>query len=189
MNETIIARATRARDVGPLYGPNTRYRVTADAKLYSLGNQAPYFSVTGEELNLRRRGDDQLVACGCLHDMIVKYWPELEPVIKVHLADEHGVPMHAVANALYWFGFTKYPPDNDYGRRVLATDANGIVWAPSASADHLRVTVEEACAIREALVYEQGNRTMRMEEIVRSDLAARWQADADAAMAVLTAVQ
>lgn len=37
---------------------------------------------------------------GCCHDMIVKVFPELEPLIQWHLMDTDG-PLHYVANTLY----------------------------------------------------------------------------------------
>ena len=59
--------------------------VTATGKFYSLGNQAPYFSIT--------------TANGCDHESIVKAMPHLKPLCDIHLSDEHGAPMHALANA------------------------------------------------------------------------------------------
>jgi hypothetical protein len=36
-----------------------------------------------------------------MHDDILKAFPELKPVVDVHLSDPDGAPMHAVANAVY----------------------------------------------------------------------------------------
>jgi hypothetical protein len=108
--DRIVARTIREKMIGD------RRRFTADAKLYSLGGQAPYFSVTGEERNLRRRGDNQVEACGAMHDEIVRHFPDLAPVVRVHLADEHGVPMHALENARYWMGLS-------VGQRLRASHA------------------------------------------------------------------
>lgn len=59
-------------------------------------NKKPYFSVTASGyLHGSRVG-------GCLHDEILILWPELEPVIKLHLSDSDGIPLHAEANARYW---------------------------------------------------------------------------------------
>ena len=40
---------------------------------------------------------------GCLHDEILSYAPELEPVVDLHLADPDGRPMHAIANGWYFY--------------------------------------------------------------------------------------
>ena len=41
-----------------------------------------------------------LCACGCLHEMIAKYLPELAHLIKWHLCSTDG-PMHYLANTTY----------------------------------------------------------------------------------------
>ncbi len=38
--------------------------------------------------------------CGCIHDVIVRAMPELEPLIKWHLMSSDG-PLHYIANAVY----------------------------------------------------------------------------------------
>lgn len=54
---------------------------------------------------------------GCCHDLVLQAAPELAPVVAVHLANQDGVPMHAVANG--WYFYTgkarKYEIDN-YGQ-------------------------------------------------------------------------
>ncbi|HHL35198.1 MAG TPA: hypothetical protein ENJ30_12615 [Desulfobulbaceae bacterium] len=61
---------------------------TAVAQLTQLGNQQPYFSVTNDS--------------GAAHEDIAKAFPELKPLIALHLCNEQGKPMHAVANGLYF---------------------------------------------------------------------------------------
>jgi hypothetical protein len=96
-NEDIIASVTLTKKL-----PNRR-SLTAVAKLVRYGNNAlPHFSVTGEERNLRRRGDNQIEVCGQLHPENLTHFPELAPLIKLHLADQNGVPMHAISNGVYW---------------------------------------------------------------------------------------
>jgi hypothetical protein len=180
--DRVIAQTTRTVML------TDRERLTADAKLYSLGGQAPRFSVTGEIIDTRKRGDARFIAGGCIHDEILTHFPDLARVVKVHLADEHGVPLHALENARYWMGLSSWGValDDDYGRRHLETDPGGIVWAPESLANHLRVSVDEARQIR-AYVVNDGNDIEALRFAVMVNLAARWQADADAALAVLTA--
>lgn len=80
--------------------------LVVEAQLRALGNQAPYFSVTGElwdsEGWYRNGQDGRMRACGCLHDEILAAFPKLAPVVALHLSDENGVPMHALANSRYF---------------------------------------------------------------------------------------
>jgi hypothetical protein len=83
---------------GKEYGPNARIRVTAG--LHKLeGNARPYFSVTGE---IFIPGKRDAKSCGCIHEEILRHWPELAPVVALHLSDDSGTPMHAEANGWYW---------------------------------------------------------------------------------------
>ncbi len=56
--------------------------------------------------------------CGCLHDEILKYRPDLKPLVDIHLSDLDGVPMHAEANGWYWLAKVaeipqRWEPDQD----------------------------------------------------------------------------
>lgn len=84
--------------LGKGYGGSCMIQVEAGLR-YLNGNSSPYFSVCGTIYRPEARGID---AGGQLHDEILKYWPELAPVMALHLSDESGVPMHAVQNAWYW---------------------------------------------------------------------------------------
>lgn len=90
-----------------------RRTLTAIVQLHKIGDQRPYFSVQGEERNLRRRGDNQIECCGCMHEDVLRVWPGLAPLVALHLSDDRGVPMHAVANAAYWLGLgdPRYVPE------------------------------------------------------------------------------
>ena len=37
-----------------------------------------------------------------MHETILQYWPELAPIIALHLSDDTGEPMHSEANGWYW---------------------------------------------------------------------------------------
>lgn len=89
---------------------------TATFELHDLG-QGAYFSVTGEDRKVGRRID----ACGCMHDDIIRHFPEMEKYIKWHLVNVKSGPMHYIANSLYWAGFSGWcdgkkdsPPNMDY---------------------------------------------------------------------------
>ena len=86
-------------------------RVQARAQLIHLhANPRPYFSITGEVFNprSRRAGGDGTITGGAIHETILHYWPQLAPLVEIHLSDDTGEPMHAAANAAYWSGLTKY---------------------------------------------------------------------------------
>lgn len=70
-----------------------RYTTGAEVHIcYIKGNSAPYFSVTGFTTGI----------CGCCHEDLLKRWPELRPIIDLHLSDDTGMPMYAVENGYYW---------------------------------------------------------------------------------------
>lgn len=189
MNEQLIAAGQWSRTLGgSLYGyTNKRVRLTATGQLVKRGDQIPYFSITGDVKILDRRYRDPFIMGGCIHDEILKFWPELAPLVRVHLSGCDGVPMHAEANARYWAGLSTYTdgrpmsPRDDYGRREIETASDGREWSPSTLADHLRVSVSEAREIREAMArgitWRQILDTMRLLD--------RWASDAAAARALL----
>jgi hypothetical protein len=80
-------------------------------------NSSAYFSITAE---IEHRG--RVDCCGCLHKEIAKSFPELAPLIKWHLCDAPGLPMHYIANALYWRDclLGKYPR-RDYDPEPVST--------------------------------------------------------------------
>lgn len=67
---------------------------------YLAGNDRPYYSVTADayEPGYQRRP----FLSGHLHEDVVRVWPELQPVLALHLSDDRGIPMHAEANGWYW---------------------------------------------------------------------------------------
>ena len=86
-----------------------KYQIIIKAELVHLdGNSSPYFSIGGDIFRLARNGRKVWESGGCIHEEIIKHFPQLQPLVDVHLSDEDGVPMHAYANAGYWAGHTKY---------------------------------------------------------------------------------
>lgn len=190
MTETIIARTTRSKSL-----PD-RYEIHADAKLYRLGEQAPYFSVTAELHNLRYRGDNRIESCGCLHEDVLKSFPELAPVVRVHLADEHGVPMHAYENGRYWLGFTQWqssqysgPNGSDVTMPYFPHFAS--TW--QISEEEARAAYDYCVAQAKAVLRGTDNHDELALRKARSDalyvlyvaMVPVWQAHADEALAVL----
>jgi len=82
---------------------DTTYQMTVRYGFHWIkGNRRPYFSITADILRLVGNHRWAEYAGGCLHEDIVKHFPMLEPLIKWHLADDDGKPMHYAANAAYW---------------------------------------------------------------------------------------
>jgi hypothetical protein len=76
------------------------------------GNLSPAFGITSEVYEAhgthsgksRHLHDREPDSCGCLHDAALKAFPELAPLVTLHLADsETGEPMHAEANGRYFY--------------------------------------------------------------------------------------
>lgn len=188
MQSTILGEVRTPRQPFPTWGDG--YTLSARAQLvHYAGNASPHFSTTADVFSALGRDEGG----GAMTVEIARLFPDLAPVTRVHLADHHGVPMHAEANAWHWLGYSTWgrddtrpmPPDDDYGRRTLELHAvDGLVWAPDTLASHLRITVEEARQIKGYLADDPGNPREALRFCMR-DLFPRWQADADAALDAL----
>lgn len=64
------------------------------------GNGHNTFSITAEVVTPASKQRNDIEAGGCLHEEIVRVFPELAPYIKWHLVSSDG-PMHYPGNALY----------------------------------------------------------------------------------------
>lgn len=67
----------------------------------------------------------EMDAGGCMHDEILKFAPELAPLVAVHLADPDGVPMHAVANGWYFYSGEASAGAYDYNHEKLTDHQRG----------------------------------------------------------------
>ncbi len=65
---------------------------------YLGGNNRPHFSVTADIFDKYRKD----VGGGCCHDLIAKYFPEVDRLIRWHLVDDDGTPMYYIANSIHW---------------------------------------------------------------------------------------
>jgi hypothetical protein len=97
--------------------------IVANAGISRYPGQRGYFSTTVEVYANRgqatrgiRENGRGLRACGAMTVLIAEAFPRLRPVTDLHLSDEiTGEPMHADANAVYWYGIGDGPAD-EYGR-------------------------------------------------------------------------
>jgi hypothetical protein len=92
----------------------TTYRMTVtygfDEEFAKRANQAPYFSLTCTVWRRAKNGRWMDDGGGCMHEEIVRLFPELKPLVKRHLVACDGTPMHYLANAKYWaWGHKKWP--------------------------------------------------------------------------------
>lgn len=96
------------KQVGPRRD-SAGYQHIATAKLHSIWQQAPYFSITVDSWSPRNTtlSQNSIQACGCQHDVVEKLFPELAPYIKWHLTSTE-MPLHYITNTLYHAG------DQDY---------------------------------------------------------------------------
>lgn len=143
---------------GTPYGESKSVELTVTAELVKLGgNSFPYYSITGSVKKLDKRFRDPVITCGAIHDIILKHYPELAPLVEVHLSEADGIPMHAEANARYWCGLSKWAdgramsPRDNYGKIEIEADADGLEWAPDTLASHLQTSRAIACELRAAL--------------------------------------
>jgi hypothetical protein len=171
------------------YAPGSTIKVTAG--LHKLdGNARPYWSVTAD---IRERGRE--VAGGCLHDDVLAVWPELAPVVALHLSDDTGEPMHAEANGWYWLA-GHY---GGAGERYHGGNAEYNKRAPiEIFADSVRISVDEAWTL--ANIWQEsasfGAAIVNYDwKKVREAFGAwveaqrpRWQAESDQAVALLASL-
>jgi hypothetical protein len=159
MSTQIIASNTWRKLIsGTPYGESKLVELTVTAELSKLaGNSYPYYSITGTVKKLDKRFRDPIITCGAIHDTILEHYPELAPLVELHLSEADGIPMHAEANARYWCGLSKWAdgramsPRDNYGKIEIETDADGLEWSPVTLASHLQTSRAIACELRAAL--------------------------------------
>lgn len=59
------------------------------------------WSITGDVYRITPRGTKIHEMGGCIHDVILKHFPEFRCFVELHLSDAHGAPMYAVENSHY----------------------------------------------------------------------------------------
>lgn len=204
MTDTVYYERNQSRT---LHGGHV---VDVHAKLYSLGEQTPYFSITADEWASSKRTERGWISGGCNHELIARVFPHMQPIVDVHLSTADGAPMHAVGNAFHWLGFSTWDqaghrpmsPKDEYGRIPVVTDAEGREWSPELTVNHLRCTYAEACDLHDELArlrlahweartgFPKRDLRADLERLLAEiDMPARWQADADRALALMTGLR
>ena len=171
MNDTILATATLRHERG---GTSRKpHFIQAEAKLYRLGEQEPYFSLTGHIVDRHGESFGQVHDELLNHDELLKQWPKLKPLADIHLSDENGIPMHAVENGWYWAGGCR-----EWCKGNAGDPPNALYLA-----SHLRVSVEEA----NRLVEQVASGFVRLGEFAQYVEAQkhRWLEEAKAARALI----
>ena len=173
IREDYIARMARSvRDSS--YGTtNGSVYVTATARTHSLGEQAPYFSLTGDvwtsAAGAASGADRYNLGGGMMHETILRTWPQLQPIADLHLADAiTGEPMHALANGWYFY-CGKARAHEDARREWQPADRE-----PYSLSDHVRAANALRVAPEEL---PEGLDEAGFREFVAS-LAGRWAREA-----------
>lgn len=156
---------------------------------YLRGNSRPHFSITGE---LFRNG--RLESCGCLHEDIEARFPgRFTDLIRIHLSEDNGVPMHAAANGLFWLAGTV---PHGYGEAFHGGNGSGKKTPEECMAialDHFRVKAEDIAPLihQLGLAYEslrEKPKALRLDlrklcEAFCDNRREIWEAEAKAAVA------
>jgi len=110
-----IVTGWRAHEENGLGRPISYLRVSYGFT-YIAGNCRPYFSLTAEEVqqaygraaegepvyDVPAMGRWEIMTAGTLDSSVRQTFPELAGLIKWHLVDDEGLPMHYLANSDYW---------------------------------------------------------------------------------------
>ena len=161
------------------YENGQKYRIQVRSELvHRDGNRNAYFSIGGDIYRHAKNGRKVWEAGGCIHDDIIKHFPELQLLVDIHLSDEDGVPMHAYANAAYWAG---------HGGKEKDTDT---------LAKHLRVSKDQANEMTTYINHHYGEfdkittaRQAWENTCLDFDLPEQWKQEAQEAKALLNIME
>lgn len=174
-----------------------RHLVRAFAGLQFLkGNSAPYFTLTGSvdriigdlpdgRVQLERDSGES----GCIHETLLRHFPDLQALADLHLSDLQGAPMHAEGNGLYWIAGAMASPHAPnlpvWGQRYHgASGTSGRTPAEclDVAARHYRLTPAEVMAFAEPLRYAAAPAVREAVKRFTDAQRERWQAEAEAAI-------
>ena len=152
----------------------------ADAQLHHIeGNERPHFALTGElwkrkgDLTRHRNNPDYeggLIGLGAMGDVIADELPEFAIIERLHLADDDGAPLHAVANGWYFYSGKAHEYERNSPYHIAPTDT-----PHERGARYLRV---DPADLPEDMSRDE------FEEFVET-LRPRWKVEADKAIAFL----
>ena len=107
---------------------NPKKYIEANFILHKIGEQLPYFSLTGRVVI---NGVEEM--SGAIHEEILTVFPELADAAALHLSDINGLPMHSFENGKYWAGFSQFGMANANSKflaelwRINQDDAAGLL--------------------------------------------------------------
>ena len=157
------------------FGKRNRWTLEVNVILQKIGEQIPYFSVTGFFYPNGGTHDSPGASCGCIHELILEHFPGLADVVALHLSDINGVPMHVYENGKF---FLERP--EEYDDQVIAA--------------HFRIPVSDVPLLRERYHYYNNGDTLPkskkrpcdkkryLENFIVKQVG-RWLSEADAAIA------
>lgn len=179
----VVANVVLRDDEGPL---SAGFSVTGE--LYD-----PHGTWTGRAQHENGREAD---AGGCIHDEILRAFPKLAPVVALHLADPEGVPMHAEANALYFYRGARGDTRRGWTERYGAAERRG--EAPEAHARRVAceiLRVDELPAEFDDLSDVRPGGPLPMPSLLERAFRefvdaqrARWKQEADAARQLIEGI-
>lgn len=68
---------------------------------YIKENGYSYFYAVGDVYELKR-ARKKIISSGCIHEEILKYFPEFKTFVKLHGNSSYGVPMHMISNIKFY---------------------------------------------------------------------------------------
>lgn len=127
------------------------------------------FAITGDiyKANLPKTDRNHLMG-GCIHDEILKAFPEFKIFVNLHLCDFDGVPMYAVANGFYHLseGFNDIKPE----------DKN----FPSKYCEYYRISLDQFTALSQSK-----NKLQFSLNLESLGILAQWKEEAQRAIEIL----
>ncbi len=153
-----------------------------------------YFSVTADEYASEKAfklgNENAVIGCGALHDTVLATFPELAPIVRLHLADvATGEPMHARSNGWYYFSGRAAAAEFDHRAKYNGSknhydspdDVYGADWIP-----YWREKAARALNCSVADLPDTEDREI-FDEWVDEVMVPRWQQAADDANAYIDA--
>lgn len=163
------------------------------------GNRLPYFSLTGETRNIlnpntRKPGEPpatgRVETCGCIHETLLRVFPDLAPLAALHLSDITGEPSHAAGNGVYWLAGSLASPHAP-NLKVWGSEYHGASGRSGKSpaecltiaARHFRRPESELAALAEGLRYAAPAHVREKVAAYCEGLRPQWKREADSAIA------